>query len=316
MMRSVAARAAAFAVVLVVISPGSLDAQVLLKVNILRYFNQVPPPPLTARDAFARCVFNQDSTGVLLGSAYKSIDETEKQLETRLQSILMQLQPPMTDKVKNMDQKEIEKKMEAMSQDEKIKYAMELSKQMGLGPKMLAPESPNVNAAVEAATNLNGAMGEDLQGMGAQIQAQAARDAKVNQQHDAIDTWERDEEQKLPQINYGEMSAPEPKAYRDLMLRTADKHIVVAGEALKSAASDFRAALEKGLTMYGPFEEKLEAVHYGEDAKNVETKRILVNGQSFMLQSLAKLIGISKDATTTAARWYFARWKAEQLPVK
>ncbi|MGA9118284.1 MAG: hypothetical protein WB699_02860 [Bacteroidota bacterium] len=295
---------------------GALHSQEMLKVNILQYYDQVPPPPATAKEAYARCRLAADSNGVELGSSYKNIEDTEKELEHKIQSLLMQLQQPMTDKVKNMDQNEIQKKMKGMSQDEKIKYAMELSKQMGLGQKPLTSESRKVNDAMAEEAALNGRVGEEIQGLGAQIQAQAQRDAKVTRKHEEIEKWENDEEQKLPQISYGEMSAPEPKAYRDLRLRAADKHIAVANEALKNASDDFRGVLTTGMKNYQPYEEKLAAVNFGEDAKNTESKRVLVNGQSFMLQTLGKLIGISKAATTEAARWSFERWKAERLPVK
>ena len=295
------------------IVPGITRAQEMVKVNILLYDDRVPPVPANAKEAFTRCTLSDTRSSVDASPYYKALNDTVKALQDRFEKILKQLQEPMTEAYKKIDAAEVQKKMAGMSQSEQMKYAMELNKQMGIGQKPMTPESPKVNAALKEANTTSMNAAKDYEGMKDELSAKVARQEKFEQQHRDIDTWETQQEEKLPQVSGGEMSWPEPKAFRALKIQTADKHIAVANEYLKAMHDDFQKTYAKAKQQYGAFEEKLEAVNYGDDARNQQMKQILVSKQMGMLNPLGALLGTSKDATQEAAKWYILRVQAEAI---
>ncbi len=289
------------------------NAQDMIKVNILKLYDKVPSVPTSAKDAYSRCDRSKDGTTTDEAAYYKSIEDSTKDLQRRFEKLLLELDKPMTDKVKSMDQKAIQQKMKSMSKEEQITYAMELSKQMGLGPKIMTPESPKVNAAVQEVSHANAISGKNIQQAGIVLRSRSERNQKFEQRHNDIDKWKSDEESKLPEISTGEMSYPEPKAYRALQIQAAEKHIAVANDYLKAIQEDFHAEYAKAREQFTTLQEKLAAINYGDDAHNPEIKRMLAGGQMHMLFPLPALIKYSREATATGAKWYRERVEAEEL---
>jgi len=299
--------------VVCLIVPGITRAQEMVKVNILLYNDRVPPVPANVREAYARCTLSDTKSSLDASPYYKALNDTVKALQDRFEKILTQLQAPMTDAYKKIDAADVQKKMAGMSQSEQIKYAMELNKQMGIGQKPMTPESPKVNAAIKEASTATMSSAKDYEGMKGELSANVVRQEKFEQQHRDIDAWDTQQEDKLPQVSGGEMSWPEPKALRALKIQTADKHIAVANGYLKAMHDDFQRTYAKAKQQYGAFEEKLEGVNYGDDARNQQMKQILVSKQMGMLNPLGILLSTSKGATQEAAKWYLLRVQAEAI---
>ena len=286
------------------------NAQEMVKVNILKLYDKVPPVPANAKEAYGRCSRSEDGNSLDEAAFFKSIEDSTKALQSRLEKLLMALDKPTIDKYNTIDQKAVQQKMKSMSKEERVAYAMELSKQMGLGPKSMVPESPSVNAAVQEVSHANATGGKNIQQAGEIFRLRSERNQRFDQRHSDIDKWKSDEETKLPEISTGEMSYPEPKAYRALEIQAAEKHIAVANDNLKAIQEDFHTDHTKALEQFTTVQEKLAAIHYGDDARNPEIKRMLVGGQMQMLPPLSALIKYSREATATGAKWYLERVKA------
>ncbi len=305
------------AALLVLLAYSAGPAQELPKVNFVELYGQVPAPPADAREAYARCELPRDSHSLAVDPAkyYQPMAEKFEGLSKKLEGISLQLSKPeadkMADKMKGMDAKEMQKKMQSMSQAEKVKFAMEMSQQMGLGQKALTPEPARVNDALQEYSSATGEMSKDIQNAGEQMQTQAKMQEDHEKKHKDVEDWRITEEAKIPLLSSGEMSYREPKALRALMLKTADKHVAVENEHLKNVRAAYQAELDKWKKRYTPLQQKMIAINYGNDARNVETKKILVGGDGLMLGVVGNLLGISKDATKSAADWYARKLKVE-----
>ncbi len=303
---------------LVLLACSAAPAQEMLKVNIVELFGQVPVPPADAKEAYARCDHGKDPNVVVVNETkyYLPMSEKLKGLGQKLGDITMQLDKPMVDKMKSIDQKEIEKKMKTMSRDEQIKFAMEMTKQMGLAPTAMTAESPAVTAAMEESMNLSQAVGEDMQKAGAEMQSAQKVQADREKKHKDIQDWYYTEYAKIPQLSSGEMSYPEPKALHALKLKTADKHVAVENEYLTGVRKAYQDELAKWKTRYSPMQQKLAAIHYGEDAKNAPTKKTLLGSQSMMVNAATSLLRVSSDATHGPAEWYARKVQAENEKIE
>jgi hypothetical protein len=301
-----------FLALLVLLAVSEGFPQQMVKVNIVELYDKVPVPPGDAKEAYARCDHGPGGTACDPGKFYQSIIQREKDLELRLGETSRQLSQPMTGQMQKGDAEAMQKKMETMSQAEKVQYAMEMSKQMGLGPRALSPEPPEVQAALREYTRANQEVGQDIQKAGDEMRVRQQIDEERHRKHVEIDAWTKTEADKIPQVSGGEMSWPEPKAYHALMVRSAQKHVEVENDYLKTVRKLYQAEMDKGKKRYAILQAKLAAINYGDDAKNIETRKILVGAQSLMMGPLGSLIVLSQDATKQSAEWYARKLEEEQ----
>ena len=292
--------------------------QTSVKIDIVALADKLPPPPADAKEAYNRSECPDDPSGASCNcdKFYQVLSDELSNISTKLADATSAEDQPMTDKMKKVDAEAVQKKMATMSQDEKMQYAMELSKQMGMGPKVMSPEPPAVTSAIQECTKVNMAMSGDFQKSGDVLKNRAAMNEDREKKHREIVDWQQAEEQKLPQVSGGEMSAPEPKAYRALMLKSADKHLAVEAAYLKNVRSSWQDDLMAYKGRYSTLQQKLVAIHYGDDAKNSQNRRVLLSAQMLMLTPLKDLLDRSKGATNDASGWYAQKLKTEHLETK
>ena len=63
---------------------------------------------------------------------------------------------------------------------------------------------------------------------------------------------------------------------------------------------------------YTPFQTKLAAVNYGEDAKSYSNKTSLLAGQTLMLGAAESLAGWSQTSTDEAAHWWLEKLRLDK----
>jgi hypothetical protein len=297
----------ALMVILFLALPFMALGQDVVKINILEIAGKIPPPPADVKDAYARTsVPKEDGTeGSRNADAYfKPVSDRLDAANQQIGKGIEYLSKPQLDAAKEMNSEEMQKKFKSMSQEERIKYAMEMSKKMGLGAHAMVRESDPVMAAQAECMKITQEYSTDIQNASAQYQSREKLESDREAKHREIDQWKVQEENKLPQVNYGEMSGPEPKAEYALLTKVMEKHFAVERDYLKGIQKEWKAAWDKYQARFTPFEGKLETIHYGEDAKNPETRRQLLNGQSLMLSSTSDLVGLSRKATESAAQWW------------
>ena len=290
--------------------------QDVVKVNILEIAGKIPPPPADVKDAYSRGVEVKEEgssdTRHETEPYYKPVKEKMDATNNQIGKAIETLSKPQMDMAKQMNQEEMQKKFKSMSQEEQMKFAMEMSKKMGMGPKMMTPESKDVMAAQQECMKVNQSVGQDIEN----FQADHASREKLIKDRDAkhaeIETWKEEESKKLPQVSYGEMGGPEPKAEYALLVKVMNKHLAVENDYLKGVQKEYKALSDKYNARFVPVQDKLTKIHYGEDAKNPETRRQLLNGQSLMLSGMGEMLELSAKATEDAAGWWQRKLEMEK----
>ncbi len=288
---------------------GPSFAQKPVHVVLVPVFDHIMPPPATAKDAYGRidCTAFERGGKCSAEKMFKSVDDTLAAATNLLNAQIDKNAPPpgMTkDMAAKMNDKDFQKKMKNMSNEEKMKMAMEMSKNSSMQPQMYTVETPAVQEAVNEASTIVQKAGTEISTLGPRIQAEAKRKEALEKNHAAIDQWSQDEEKKIPQLSTGEMSYPEPKAFKALQLKTIDKHIALVDDELKTIASEWRKDRDAMKATYGPFETKMAKIHFGADAKNPASQVQLANTQRGLIETLAKLSARSQSAFEDAAAWY------------
>ena len=295
----------------------TISAQEMIKVDLVALYDQVTPPPVDVKEAVSRCAitWNDNAPTVSADKPYAKLQGTIDTLTAKFGRLLEALNKPMMDAAKKLDQKEIEKKMKGMSQAEQIQYAMQLNQQLGVGNTQMVMESSEVNAAVRAQAEMTQRVSTQIQMAGDRFNKRSEPVAAADKKHKDIDEWMTLETSKLPQISGGEMSAPEPKAYKALQLKAMDKHIAVENDLLKSMNAFWYQDRDEAKKLYRNFQDKLIAIHYGDDVKNLQIKKQLITGQSQMLVPAGTLLGDSRERTLRAAQWVVRRQAIERQKI-
>jgi hypothetical protein len=291
-------------------------AQEMIKVNIIELYDKIPAPPADVKAARARaeCTGEGVTLNCTAEKFFKPTEESTEALARQFGELGMALAQPQADAMRKVDPEEMKKKLESMTQEEQIAYAMEMSKQMGL-TKALEPEPEAVQAALEECDALNLAIAGDAQNIMEITKKKMALREQRDRKHQEISEWEAAEAKKIPLVDGGEAGKfPDPKLSYSLRVKTMDKHIAAENEYLKALPAEWNDHLKSEKARYSPLQGKLVAIHYGEDAKNVETKQKLVNGQSQLLGPIGELMSVSKEATDSALNWW--RQKEEVVAQK
>ncbi len=226
-----------------------------VKMNLLAYFDKVPVPPLTSKEAHAKCECNDpNNTGACKADGmFKAIEEEMIKIQTDISSPAGTTQG---DLIKKMQDPAFQKEMEKMSDAEKMNLAMRM--QQSMTPKPMGPEPATVMKALEEFSKLNEAEANSMSKAGEMVQATQKREQELDAKHKAIDQWQEAEIKKLPIKNYGEMSAPDPKDVYTVTMNAWHKHISVVDDALKLSGKLFADKKAKAKKQYAPFQAGLE----------------------------------------------------------
>ena len=208
--------------------------------------------------------------------------------------------------MKKMQDPEYQKKMKNMSDEEKMKMAMEMQAAYAPQTGVMKPEPRSVIEVEKEMSKLSETNAGDLQNINAIAQAEARHQQELEAQHKAVDDWETAEMKNLPIIHTGGEGGdePDPKAVFALKVNVCKKHIAVVDEELKQTGKVWADAKAKRIALYTPYEKGLEKIHYGDDAKNLITRQTLSSGQTLMIGSITNLIQGSQEAFNSALDWY------------
>jgi hypothetical protein len=104
----------------------------------------------------------------------------------------------------------------------------------------------------------------------------------------------------------------EPKAAYALNLSAVTKHLAVENEYLAALQKLWPEELKKRKAIYGPLQQALVTVEYGEAAVNTTFKQMFVQSQATMLTTAATLIHLSREATESAGRLWQEKLNLEK----
>ena len=296
----------------------TLSAQVPVKKDLMQILENIPPPPATVKDAFAKVVINSNY-GELKCSAEKLFNPIEQgvkgveaefaaQPKSSAGSTIPGLSP---ENAKKLDDPEMKKKMKTMSKEEKMKLAMEMMKSMPPGGSVIEIDSPSVRAALDEWQKIYNETQNEFQRSINEQQEEAALIEEYRKSHSEVDSSETAEIAKLPQISSGEMSAPDPAKVKEVKLKSADKHIAIANKRLQKILPQWRASVDHAKTRYTVFYQKLVAANYAADSKNFSTRKVLADAQLTILVTIGRYINQSRTAWEESASWQARRISIE-----
>ncbi|OGB60330.1 MAG: hypothetical protein A2Y94_01020 [Caldithrix sp. RBG_13_44_9] len=296
-----------------------LAAEELIKKDLMPFFDNVPPPPATAQEAFTKITINDAGTirisaEKVYGSLEKEVKEMETALAQQMKSASMAAAPPgaPAGTGNQMPDPEMKKKMQQMSADEKMKMAMEMMKSMPAGYMTQQPESPPIQNALAEWQKVYNTLGTEYQQSVDWQQEDIRIDEENKKAHGAIGKWESAEIEKLPQISSGEMSAPDPAKVKEVKLQANDRHIAQANQNLKQIGELWKKISDHKKTLYTPFYQKLVAADYASGYKNFSTFKVLSDAQMMVIKDISHLIETSRNACEESAQWLGERQEIEK----
>ncbi|MCX6150520.1 MAG: hypothetical protein NTX22_08370 [Ignavibacteriales bacterium] len=290
-------------------------AQRPIKTDLLPFFEKVIPPPATAKDAFEKiCVKSEEAEDPLCNSEplFKPLKDQLENFLKEINATVLQDNMPNQDQIdmaKKFKDEKMDEKLKNMSKEEKIKWAMEMGKNMG---PQATIESPAVIKAFQDASELTQAYSTELQKVMSNYPAEAEYAQKLEAKHKEIDDWERAEIEKLPNLSTGEMSYKDPQLVHNIKLKAAEKHIAVVDEELQVFGGKWADMKEKAKLRCAPFNESLAKCHYGNDAKNKMMVQSFASGQQLIINTIIGLIAESSKAYETSAPYYARKVKIEK----
>jgi len=285
-------------------------SQEMIKIDIVALADEVAAPPTDVKAAYLRldCTVVNMARECSSGKFYQPMTDTLAAIKMQLEKLSQALTVPASSGMQNMTPEEIQNKLDSMSLEEQMQFAM----QMSYGSGAVQPESDEVIAALEEYPQLTEQISMESQNSGEMIQKRNTLAQQRDNKHQEINSWFTEEYGKLPMVSFGEVGrGPEPKAEYALKVAALEKHIAAENEylqALQRFWPEYRGDLQ---ARYTPFQEKLAAINYGEDAVNIENKRILVSLQGQLLTPVERLLGFSHETTDTAAKWWLQKLDLE-----
>jgi hypothetical protein len=289
--------------------------QEMVKVNILELYDKIPAPPADAKAAHARlvCVVENTAQRSDPEKFYQTINGELAALQQRVEKTLAALAQPSITAMQQIDPQEMQKKMEKMTLEEKMQFAMQMSQQLAAAQNM-QPESEDVQAAIEEVNKVNSRANEDFISPDETAKKLTQITTDWQRQHDEIKKWKATEYEKVPQVSGGPGVGmiKETKAMYALNLNAVAKHLAVENEYLAALQKLWPEELKKRKAIYEPLQQALVTVEYGDAAINNTFKQMFVQSQASMLTAAANLIHLSRQASENAGRLWQEKLQLEK----
>ena len=279
-------------------------AQKPIKADLVKHFDDLIAPPLTAANAYQKAVCPDTTSGTCNTDAmFKKLQSTFFEYQQELAASATGSTASSSDMMKKMQDPDFQKKMASMSQEEKMKMAMEMAQGMKQ-PAPTMPESPQVTSLLRELGTINTDIGKEELKRNQQATEELTHRQKVDADHKAVEVWQEAEIKKLPVIHDKVMDYPDPKGVHRVKLQAMDKHLAIVDRELKISLDTWTKDVSKEKQRYGKFGPGFIAIHYGDDAVNDASRQMLASAQTRILGSLQLLLERSHTLWNDAATWY------------
>ncbi len=279
-------------------------AQKPIKADLVKHFGDLIAPPSTSSNAYQKAVCPDTISGTCNTDAmFKNLQSTFNTYQQELAASATGMSGSTGDMMKKMQDPEFQKKMASMSQEEKMKMAMEMAQGMKQ-PSPTVPESPQVTALLRELGTINTDIGKEDLKRNQQATEELAHRQKVDADHKAVEVWQEAEIKKLPVIHDKVMDYPDPKGVHRVKLQATDKHLAIVDRELKISLDTWTKDVLKEKQRYAKFGPGFVAIHYGDDAVNDASRQMLASAQTRILGSLQLLLERSHTLWNDAATWY------------
>lgn len=279
------------------------SAQQVVKVDVLQLYGDLPKPPTSVQEAHARaaCVRERFCT---VTAFFDPFEQKLGKLNEQLEMAFVGFSQPAANPLANADPEELRARIAAMTQQEQIAFAMELS---GMTATALVPEPPAIQAAVDEVWKVREAIGDEavamVEGRYRGFDEEALL-AEVRRKHAEIEGWQAAEWAKLVEPSPSASAAAHQAhnaAWHRIRDEAMERQIAAEHEYQQALQEQWVRELNRLRDRYSPFQGKLAAADYGEAAKNKRTKEDFTTMQTGMLSALGPLLEASRRATKSGA---------------
>lgn len=278
------------AVIVLFVVAGS-DAKIV-KANHTDLLGKLTAVPLSAQDAFSKCIKEKEGS-LKVNSSIKSVSD---QLEAYIKENAV---PYITGPAgqghvpQNMPTKE---QMRKMSQKEKIEFAMKMQSQMNTNT------TPKNTAAWSKCIELNNkftelSINDPLRNKLMEFEM------KYSPEHDKITEETEASVKTCPVLSTGESSTPDEKCVKAKKLAGIDRQIVVTAKELGELRNILATYTNRIKGLLAELDQLMNEVKFGDAVDDDQSKTMLNQAQGLALQQLIQIQAVVQSAYTKAADW-------------
>lgn len=280
-------------------------AQQTVPIDIVALYGQIPELPSSLLQAHGRATCapprSCDASGL-----YGPIEAHFTELARQLELAIAAASRPAGDPMMGLTPEEMSSKLQAMTREEQVAFAMEMSRQQHAPPKQ---ESAPVGAALAEAARLTQEASTDVLGESPSVRVgfmhrhEELRTA-LERELAAVDTWFQSggfyDSQGLPNEKWEAGTA-----------QAMERRFAAHDSYLQNLAQAFNQEIAFQRARFSPFQQKLAAIGYGQQAVNQMSRSQLLAVQKMMLRAGSMLAEASRRATEDGAALWAKKLEAD-----
>jgi hypothetical protein len=294
---------------------------------LIPYFSKVPAPPASVSEGFKMGVYDASSDSftspVYLTEFRQKLAKIQQDIQMTGAVLNMNAGPSTDAQAKlaaQMQDPAFQKKLESMSQQEKMEFAMKMQQTLAEGSTPVQAEDEDVadviNDIAEITTNLNTTHG--LMNFENSINGKhGVYSQKMQEYHLKMQEWEMAEVKKLPNLpqTATRSAGKDPQKIKNIKLASVDKQIAFMDQQLKAFAVEwinYQKAIRPELTKA---DQKFAQIGYYKRVRNNAFKQSLMGHQGALLSYVQTMADIADLLIKETGDLYALKLKIEKTPL-
>lgn len=294
---------------------------------IIPYFSKVPAPPASVGEAFKMGVYDA-STYTFTSPAYLTefrtkLSTIQEDIQVSSAMLSMNVGPATDTQMKlaaQMQDPAFKQKLEAMSQQEKMEFAMKMQQEMAAASTPVQVEDEDVaeviNEIAEITTNLN--MKHGLMNFENSINGKyGAYSGKIQEYRLKMQEWEMAEVKKLPNLpqKMGFSAGKDPQKVKNIKLASVNKQIEFMDQQLKAFNGEWNKYLQALRPELAKADQRFAKIGYYKRVRNNAFKNTLMAHQGTLISYVQTMAEITDLIVKEAGDLQALKLKVENAPL-
>jgi hypothetical protein len=294
---------------------------------LIPYFSKVPAPPASVNEAFKMGAYDAN-THTFTSPAYLTefrakLSGIQEDIQVSSAMLSMNVGPSTDAQMKlaaQMQDPAFKKKLESMTQQEKMEFAMKMQQAMAAGSTPVQPEDEDVadaiNEIAEITTNLN--MNYGLMNFENSINGKhGAYSEKIKEHRLKMQEWEMAEVKKLPNLpqKMGMSAGKDPQKIKNIKLASITKQIEFMDQQLKAFSVEWNKYLQAIRPVLTKADQKFAQIGYYKRVRNNAFKNTLMAHQGSLLSYVQTMAEITDLVIKDSGELQALKLKVEKAPL-
>lgn len=294
---------------------------------IIPFFAKVPAPPASVAEGFKMGVYDA-ATETFSSPAY--LNEFQSKLvniqqDIQMTSAMLSMNTGATTDAQvqlasQMQDPAFQKKIESMSQQEKMDFAMKMQQSLAAGSAPMQAEdedvSETINAIADLTTNLN--INYGLTNFEKSINGKhSAYSKKINDYRLKMQEWEMAEVRKLPMLpQKSDVAAgKDPQKIKNIKLASINKQIEFMDQQLKAFSIEWNNYIKVVRPEFTKADQKFASIGYYKRIRNNVFKNSLMGHQGMLISYVQNMAEIADLMIKETGELYVLKMKVEKAPL-